>query len=125
MLKAVIAVGLGSFTGGVLRYLASKAVPAVADGRFPASTLVVNLTGCLIIGLLSGLAEKGFAADTGLRLFLTAGVCGGFTTFSAFMNESLALARGGHSLMLAAYIALSVFGGFLLVFAGYAAARHL
>lgn len=88
MLKAIIAVGLGSCTGGILRYLVSKLSDSVTDGRFPLGTLAVNLAGCLIIGILSALAEKGGIANANVRLFLTVGICGGFTTFSTFMNES-------------------------------------
>lgn len=84
MLKAIIAVGLGSCTGGILRYLVSKLSDSVTDGRFPLGTLAVNLAGCLIIGILSALAEKGGIANANVRLFLTVGICGGFTTFSTF-----------------------------------------
>ena len=122
MLKAIIAVGLGSCTGGILRYLVSKLSDSVTDGRFPLGTLAVNLAGCLIIGILSALAEKGGIANANVRLFLTVGICGGFTTF---MNESFQMVRDERYAILLAYMAASIFGGFLLVFAGYALARNL
>ena len=120
MLKAIIAVGLGSCTGGILRYLVSKLSDSVTDGRFPLGTLAVNLAGCLIIGILSALAEKGGIANANVRLFLTVGICGGFTTFSTFMNESFQMVRDERYAILLAYMAASIFGGFLFVFAGYA-----
>ena len=125
MLKAIIAVGLGSCTGGILRYLVSKLSDSVTDGRFPLGTLAVNLAGCLIIGILSVLAEKGGIANANVRLFLMVGICGGFTTFSTFMNESFQMVRDERYAILLAYMAASIFGGFLLVFAGYALARNL
>ncbi len=114
MLKAIIAVGLGSCTGGILRYLVSKLSDSVTDGRFPLGTLAVNLAGCLIIGILSALAEKGGIANANVRLFLTVGICGGFTTFSTFMNESFQMVRDERYAILLAYMAASIFGGFLL-----------
>ena len=120
-----MAVGLGSCTGGILRYLVSKLSDSVTDGRFPLGTLAVNLAGCLIIGILSALAEKGGIANANVRLFLTVGICGGFTTFSTFMNESFQMVRDERYAILLAYMAASIFGGFLLVFAGYALARNL
>ena len=125
MLKAIIAVGLGSCTGGILRYLVSKLSDSVTDGRFPLGTLAVNLAGCLIIGILSALAEKGGIANANVRLFLTVGICGGFTTFSTFMNESFQMVRDERYAILLAYMAASIFGGFLFVFASYALARNL
>lgn len=125
MLKAIIAVGLGSCTGGILRYLVSKLSDSVTDGRFPLGTLAVNLAGCLIIGILSALAEKGGIANANVRLFLTVGICGGFTTFSTFMNESFQMVRDERYAILLAYMAASIFGGFLFVLAGYALARNL
>lgn len=125
MLKAIIAVGLGSCTGGILRYLVSKLSDSVTDGRFPLGTLAVNLAGCLIIGILSALAEKGGIANANVRLFLTVGICGGFTTFSTFMNESFQMVRDERYAILLAYMAASIFGGILFVFAGYALARNL
>lgn len=125
MLKAIIAVGLGSCTGGILRYLVSKLSDSVTDGRFPLGTLAVNLAGCLIIGILSALAEKGGIANANVRLFLTVGICGGFTTFSTFMNESFQMVRDERYAILLAYMAASIFGGFLFVFAGYALAKNL
>lgn len=123
MLKEVVIVGLGSCMGGMLRFLVSKFCANVTTSSFPYGTLVVNLVGCLAIGLLSGLAERGGIASTSVRLFMTVGVCGGFTTFSTFMNESSIIAHTGGLSELALYLAASIGGGFLLVIGGYALAR--
>jgi CrcB protein len=85
---------------------------------FPYGTFVVNIIGCFIIGLIFGLSERGNMADTGLRMFLTVGFCGGFTTFSTFANESLALLRDGNIFQFAIYASLSVFLGILAVYLG-------
>ena len=88
MLKTLFVIGMGSFAGGALRYLASRVIQNTFTCSIPLGTLFVNIMGCFIIGLLYGLFEKGQIMNTSLRLFLTVGFCGGFTTFSTFMNES-------------------------------------
>ena len=65
-------------------------LPGAADGRVPWSTFAANALGCLLIGLLSGWLSRIAAPDT-LRLFLTVGLCGGFTTFSTFVADGRAL----------------------------------
>ena len=89
-------VGAGGFVGSILRYgigsLANRLAPAAI---YPYGTLVVNVVGCLAIGLLTGLTEYRQTIGPGLKLFLFVGVLGGFTTFSAFGNQTLALAREG------------------------------
>ena len=80
MLRSLLAVGCGCFVGGILRYLLTLLLPGAADGRFPWSTFAANALGCLLIGLLSGWLSR-IAAPDALRLFLTVGLCGGFTTF--------------------------------------------
>ena len=93
-MRAVLLVGLGGGLGSIGRYLLGGWVhrwPAVES--FPAGTLVVNVVGCFLIGIVGGLAtgRQMFGAD--LRLFLMIGVLGGFTTYSSFAFETLALAR--------------------------------
>ena len=90
----VLLVGLGGFIGSVLRYLASDWVHRWS-GRddFPVGTLAVNVLGCLIIGLLSQLAESRGAFSAETRALVIVGILGGFTTFSSFGNETLNLWR--------------------------------
>jgi CrcB protein len=94
----LLLVGMGGFIGSVLRYLVSGYVQQLAQSvEFPYGTLVVNLTGCFIIGLLSQLADaRGvFTAET--RVFVFIGLLGGFTTFSTFGNETMNLLRDGEN----------------------------
>jgi len=97
VLKLLLA-GIGGFVGSVLRYSVSGVVQDLSRSiDFPYGTLAVNLIGCLAIGLLSHLAEtRGvFTAETRTLVFV--GVLGGFTTFSAFGNETINLWRAGES----------------------------
>lgn len=125
MLKSVIAVGLGSCIGGILRYMVSLCSANIAATAFPTSTLAVNITGCFVIGLVSGVAERSGIASPEVKLFLTVGLCGGFTTFSTFVNEVFRLIRDERTVMFLAYITASIVGGYILLFAGHAMAKHL
>lgn len=119
MLKNILLVALGGAAGSVARYLLSKAIQDTAATAFPWGTMAVNVAGCLLIGLLYGLASgDGTRLGADLKLMLTVGFCGGFTTFSTFANESLALAKAGDALLSAAYIGSSVALGMLAVVAG-------
>lgn len=119
MLKNILLVALGGAAGSVARYLLSKAIQDTAATAFPWGTMAVNVAGCLLIGLLYGLAAgDGARLGADLKLMLTVGFCGGFTTFSTFANESLTLAKSGDALLSAAYIGLSVALGVLAVAAG-------
>ena len=101
------------------RYLLSKAVQDTAASAFPWGTMAVNVAGCLLIGLLYGLAASdGARLGADMKLMLTVGFCGGFTTFSTFANESLTLAKTGDALLSAAYIGSSVALGIIAVAAG-------
>ena len=118
-MKQIILVGLGGFLGSVGRYkLGGFILHHTADWRFPMSTFIVNVAGCFVIGLLSGLAEKHdfFSAD--VRLLFFPGILGGFTTFSAFSYEGLYLLRRGEPLIACLYALLSVTCGLLAVWIG-------
>jgi len=87
-------VGAGGFVGSVLRFWVSGAVYALsAAPRLPWGTLAVNVAGCFAIGLLGGLADSRGLLTASARLFLLIGLLGGFTTFSTFGYETLALLR--------------------------------
>jgi fluoride exporter len=116
-MKIILAIGSGSFIGGVLRYLLSQFIQAKYTTAFPLGTLVVNLVGCFLIGLVFGLVDKGTMTQN-WKLFLATGVLGGFTTFSAFSNEALALLRDGHHGYAATYIVSSVVVGLLATAVG-------
>lgn len=93
-LRPLLLAGAGGFLGSAGRYLVGgwlhRALPGVA---FPIGTLAVNVSGCFLIGLVAGLAEARQAFGPDLRVFLLIGVLGGYTTFSSFAYETLALAR--------------------------------
>ena len=122
IIKNILAVGAGSFVGGAARYLVSLGMKGIGKG-FPWATLAVNLVGCLMIGLLWGLLSRNAAENTSWGLFLTVGLCGGFTTFSTFSKEALAMLQTGQMWGFARYIAISVLAGIALVALGYYIAR--
>ena len=117
-IRNIISVGAGSFIGGIARYLVSLAMKGISKG-FPWATLLVNLLGCLIIGLLLGFLSRNASESTSWGLFLTVGLCGGFTTFSTFSKEALTMLQTGQIWGFASYIALSILAGIALVALGY------
>ena len=117
-IRNIIAVGAGSFIGGIARYLVSLAMKGISKG-FPWATVLVNLIGCLIIGLLWGFLSRNASESTSWGLFLTVGLCGGFTTFSTFSKEALTMLQTGQIWGFASYIALSILAGIVLVAIGY------
>ena len=117
-IRNIIAVGAGSFIGGIARYLVSLAMKGISKG-FPWATLLVNLLGCLIIGLLWGFLSRNASESTSWGLFLTVGLCGGFTTFSTFSKEAFTMLQTGQIWGFASYIALSILAGIALVAIGY------
>ena len=112
----VLFVGLGGFIGAAMRYLIGL-IPVPNPGGFPVCTFIINIVGAFAIGLIAALAAKHSGFDPRLLLFLKTGVCGGFTTFSAFSLEAAGLLKAGNIWVAAAYITLSVL---LCVFAVFA-----
>ena len=119
MFKYIILIGTGGFIGSVLRFYISKLVQNVFLSSFPYGTFAVNVIGCLLIGIIFGIAEKGTWLTPEWRMFLTVGLCGGFTTFSTFSSESFQLLRDGQLMHVLSYAALSVLLGILAVYIGY------
>lgn len=118
MLKSIMIVGLGGFIGTVLRFLVSRYFQFNYATVFPWGTLTVNILGSFLIGVFLGISEKGHFMSPEWRLFLTIGLCGGFTTFSSFSNEAFMLLQGKELLRLAYYSGLSVFLGIEAVILG-------
>lgn len=123
MLKAILLVGLGGGLGSILRYLTSVMMTKHFQTSFPLATFVVNVLGCLIIGLLIGLSERQQLINQDLKFLLVAGFCGGFTTFSAFAMENFKLFQSGNSLMALLNIAASILTGLLAVWLGLTLAK--
>lgn len=118
MVKSIIIVGLGGFIGTVARFLISRFFQENVLSVFPWSTFIVNIIGCLLIGIIYGISEKGDVLNSEFRLFLTVGICGGFTTFSTFSNDSFLLIRDQEWFRVALYASLSLFLGLMAVYAG-------
>lgn len=105
----LLCIALGGGLGALLRYGAGEALRGWLGTRWPHGTLVVNVLGCFLLGLLAARWEQ---ADEPLaRALLAVGLLGGFTTFSAFGVEALGLLREGRSLAACAYVAASVLLG--------------
>ena len=119
MIKSILIVGCGSFVGGALRYLISTLMKNESASSFPIGTLLVNILGCFLIGVIYGLFVRYSTTSHMLCLLLTTGFCGGFTTFSTFANESLQMLQAGNVGGFIGYVAASVVLGLLLVLFGY------
>src|SRR5690606_33460831 len=91
MIKTLLCVGLGGGIGSILRYLAGLSRYRNCPTAFPLGTCVVNVLGGFSIGLLTAVFTRGLWPESDIRLFLITGLCGGFTTFSAFSRENLKL----------------------------------
>lgn len=116
----ICAVGAGGFLGATSRYLLSIFVQSkFPSSEFPYGTFVVNIMGCLLIGLLIALFGLKEWGNEELRLFIFVGLLGGFTTFSTFTNESYLLFRDGELLFGLVNIAGQVLIGLLFVWIGY------
>ena len=119
-------VGAGGFVGAIGRYLLAGAVYQLfPNSSFPSGTTVVNVLGCFIIGLLNGLIETRQLFGPETRLFLLIGLLGGFTTFSTFGFETMALMKDGEFLLAVMNVLVQVVLGLGAVFVGYNLLRHL
>lgn len=117
-MKILLVIGAGGFIGTVLRYLLSQFIQSKVLSAFPYGTFGVNLIGCFVIGLVFALSERSNMHPE-WRLFLATGICGGFTTFSAFSQETFSLLRDGQIWYAFAYIIASVILGVAATFIGY------
>ena len=120
MIKEMLIAGAGGFVGTGLRYLIGVLAKQWCSGTFPLGTFIVNALGCLIIGVVYGLSEKSGVLNSNHVLLLATGFCGGFTTFSAFANETWLLGTKGDMLMSAVYVAASIIVGIVCVWLGRA-----
>jgi CrcB protein len=119
----VLAVGVGGALGAIARYLLGGAVHRLLPGFFPYGTFVVNVTGCIVFGLIAGLAESRFVIGPTGRAFVLVGVLGGYTTFSSFAFESFELLRSGQLLHAGINVIGQVALGLLGLWAGFGLGR--
>ncbi len=117
-MKILLIIGAGGFLGSIARYLTSRYIQDNLAMTFPIGTLVVNIAGCFILGIIYGFMERGELFSQEIRIFLTIGFCGGFTTFSTFAFENASMLRDGNFIQSALYIALSVFAGIVALYIG-------
>lgn len=125
MLRTLLIIGAGSFFGGIARFLLTRFVQTNVQSVFPWGTLAVNVAGCLFIGILYGLSERGNLMNPELRMFLTIGFCGGFTTFSTFVNENWLMLSQQQYLQFSAYALLSLALGLAAVYLGHLIVRAI
>lgn len=116
-MKSLLYIFIGGGTGSVLRYLLTIGIHNRISTAFPWGTFAVNILGCILIGFFYTLSSRAHISNE-LRLLLTIGICGGFTTFSTFSNESLYLLKQGLYATFLAYVIGSVALGILGVMAG-------
>ena len=122
MMKNILLVGAGGMIGSIARYLIYL---LIRNTSFPVATLLVNIVGSLAIGFIAGIAMKDADFPVGWKLFLATGICGGFTTFSAFSLDNYELLQQGKTLLMIAYIISSIVLGLLLTFAGVYLAKFV
>lgn len=120
-MKQILLVALGGALGSVARFkMSGWVLHQSPNWRFPAGTLAVNLIGCLIAGLLAGMAVKQDVFTPEARVFLFTGILGGFTTFSAFGLETLLLLKRGETGVALANVVVSIVVGLAVAWLGYA-----
>jgi len=117
---------LGGGLGAAARHGVNRAALVLAGPDYPSGTLFVNIAGCLVMGLLAGwFTYRGESAPEPLRLFLTTGVVGGFTTFSAFALDAALMWERHDTAQALTYVGGSVLGGIIALFAGLWAMRAM
>ncbi|QEC55634.1 fluoride efflux transporter CrcB [Flavisolibacter ginsenosidimutans] len=114
----IVVVAVGGAAGSVLRYTLQKWINETYLQSFPLATFLINVTGCLLIGIFYAMAEKGNLLTPLVRLLLVTGFCGGFTTFSTFAFENMNLLRSGDLFYFALYALGSLVLGVLAVYLG-------
>ena len=123
-MKIILAVGLGSFIGGVSRYLITLFIQNKFLSTFPYGTMFVNVLGCFLIGAIYALSDRGNVSPI-WRMFLATGIMGGFTTFSSFSNETVSMLRDAEYVPAFSYVAFSIIIGLAATFGGISLIKYL
>lgn len=123
-MNKIFLVGFGGFVGSILRYLLSGFIHKLFDlSNFPLGTLLVNVSGCFIIGFLNGLAENHSLFSPEFRILVFIGLLGSFTTFSTFGYEVFNFARDGQMLFSVLNLVLHLGLGLGFVWGGYSVSK--
>lgn len=125
MLRTILLVGTGGFIGTVMRYLVQVYVEKGLMSTFPYGTMIANVAGSFIIGMVFALAEKGSLLSAEWRIFLAVGVCGGFTTFSSFAYNNFNMLKEGAIGQFLWNVGGSLFLGILAVYLGIVLVRAI
>ncbi len=123
MIKNILIVGLGGGLGSILRYLSQKMALRIYPIQFPWGTFTVNIIGCLLIGIFWGMNFKTIESNENWKLLLMTGLCGGFTTFSAFTLEGIGLLKEQKLALFFLYIAASIMIGLAATYLGMKLSR--
>lgn len=118
MVKSILITGLGGFIGTAFRFLISRYFQVYFASVFPWGTIFINIAGSFLIGIFFGISEKGNFMSPEWRMFLTVGLCGGFTTFSSLSNDAFMLLQSKEFLRFASYSGMSFLFGLVAVFIG-------
>lgn len=125
MLRTLLIVGTGGFIGSVMRYLVQFYAEKWMNSTFPTGTLIANLAGSFFIGMVFALAEKGNLLSSEWRIFLSVGICGGFTTFSAFAYNNFTMIKEHSFGQLFLNVGGNLFFGILAVYLGIVVIRTI
>lgn len=122
MIRNILLIGFGGALGSMLRYITGQ---LIGPKPFPLATLLINIAGSFIIGAVMAYSLKNESFSVNWKLFLATGICGGFTTFSAFSLENLVMIETGKYTMVAVYICASVLTAIAAVWLGFKAVNEL
>jgi CrcB protein len=118
MLRTLLFVGTGGFIGSILRYLVQYYTEKIMASTFPLGTLIANIAGSFILGIIFALAEKGNLLSAEWRIFLAVGICGGFTTFSSFAYNNFTMIKEQNYMQLFFNVGGSLVLGIFAVYLG-------
>ena len=124
-MQLILLIGFAGFLGTIARYLSGQLIFQFLPVSFPYGTLIVNILGCFLIGLVYGWFEKENIYSNEWKLIFATGFCGGFTTFSAFSIENIQLLRDGQFGFALLYIFVSVVIGISATFGGVSLMKNI